>query len=72
MEVIEVQPDLLPADTVAARLSISEQTLANWRATGRYARSLPHVKIGAAVRYRAADVERVIAEGLTPTSPQAA
>ena len=68
MDAIAVQPDLLPADEVAQRLNISEQTLSNWRATGRYADQLPHVKIGGAVRYRADVVERACQEGITRPS----
>lgn len=56
--------DLLTAGQVAQRLNISEQTLANWRATGRYADALPHVKIGGTVRYRADVVERARQEGV--------
>ena len=67
MDAIAVQPDLLPADEVAQRLNISEQTLANWRATGRYAEQLPHLKIGGAVRYRSDVVERACQEGITRT-----
>lgn len=55
---------MLTTDEVAQRLGISAQTLANWRATGRYGEQLPFVKLGGAVRYRSADVERAQREGI--------
>jgi predicted site-specific integrase-resolvase len=68
VDAIAVQTELLTADEVAQRLNISEQTLANWRATGRYAHQLPHVKIGGAVRYRSDVVERACHEGIKSTT----
>lgn len=49
---------LLPASEAAAALGTTLQTLANWRATGRY--SLPYVKVGRLVRYRSADLQAFI------------
>ncbi|MGA2233489.1 MAG: helix-turn-helix domain-containing protein [Tepidisphaeraceae bacterium] len=46
---------LLTPEQVAARLNVRVLTLSTWRATGRH--SLPFVKIGHRVRYRASDVE---------------
>ncbi len=48
---------LLTASQVAEHLSISPQTLANWRTAGRYATELPHLKMGRSIRYRASAVE---------------
>ena len=48
---------LLTATQVAEHLSISPQTLANWRTNGRYADELPHLKMGRSIRYRASAVE---------------
>lgn len=64
MDAIAVQPGLLTPDQTAQRLNMASQTLANWRATGRYADQLPWLKLGGAVRYRAEDVERVRQEGI--------
>jgi predicted site-specific integrase-resolvase len=52
---------LLTAEQVAQRLSVTEQTLAHWRSTGRV--HLPYVAISRrCVRYRYEDVERFINE----------
>ena len=48
---------LLTASQVAKHLSISPQTLANWRTTGRYSIELPHLKVGRSIRYRESAVE---------------
>lgn len=48
-------PKLLTEQETAEALSIKPQTLALWRTTKRY--DLAYVKIGRAVRYRAADVQ---------------
>ncbi|MDP9202717.1 MAG: helix-turn-helix domain-containing protein [Gemmatimonadota bacterium] len=71
MDGTAVLSDLLTTDQVAQKLGIAAQTLQNWRATGRYAGQLPHVKIGGAVRYRSEDVERVRQEGITRPSTAA-
>ena len=67
-----VQRGLLTPDQTAQRLNVAAQTLANWRATGRYAEQLPHVKLGGAVRYRSEDVERARQEGITRTDTDSA
>jgi transposase-like protein len=67
-----VLPELLTTDQVAQKLGISAQTLTNWRATGRHADELPHIKIGVAVRYRADVVERACQEGIKSTTDTAA
>lgn len=52
----------LSADTMmkrpkaAAYIGVCEQTLANWATSGRY--ELPFIKVGRAVRYRKADLDR--------------
>ncbi len=50
--------ELLTPDDVADLLDISVQTLASWRASGRY--DLPYVKIGRLVRYRKSAVEEFL------------
>lgn len=54
---------LLKPSEVAESLGIKESTLEAWRCRGG-GPSLPFVKIGHAVRYRAADVEKLVADGL--------
>lgn len=55
---LSILPDLLTPRDLAKVLCTSEQTLANWRSTGRY--DLPFVKAGGVVRYDAKDVARFI------------
>lgn len=57
---LEELPDsyLLSPREAAKALSVHQNTLANWRSTGRI--SLPYVRIGRHVRYRAGDVLRFI------------
>ena len=43
-------------------LQVPEKTLAVWRSTNRVV--LPYCKIGGAVRYRRADLERFIAQNM--------
>lgn len=50
---------LMTTKQVAARLNVSEQTLDNWRSTGRV-QGLPFVIVGGGVRYRDGDVEAFI------------
>lgn len=50
---------LTPSET-ADLLRCKTQTLACWRSCKRY--SLPWVKVGRSIRYKAADVERFVAE----------
>jgi len=50
---------LLSRKEAAECLGVKPQTLAAWHVTGRY--GLPVVKVGRAVRYRLADLERWIA-----------
>ena len=51
-------PELLDERTAAAALDLKPQTLAVWRASGRYA--LPFVRVGRSVRYRAADLQKFL------------
>jgi predicted site-specific integrase-resolvase len=60
MEADAKKQDVLRSPEHAADiLGTSNQTLANWRATGRYA--LPYVKVGRLVRYRDSDLAAFIA-----------
>ncbi|MBK4739217.1 helix-turn-helix domain-containing protein [Noviherbaspirillum pedocola] len=60
MEAEVKNQDVLKSPGQAAGfLGASIQTLANWRATGRY--SLPYVKVGRLVRYRESDLVAFIA-----------
>lgn len=52
--------DLLPPQTLAQELGVTQQTLKNWRKDPRI--NLPFIKVGRAVRYRREDVERFLAE----------
>jgi len=66
-------PELDPLlNTVAAAklLAIDPETLANWRAAGRY--TLPFVKVGRLVRYRPADLTAFIASRTVNTAATAA
>lgn len=56
-------PQLLTPAEAAAALRVSVGTLAQWRHHKRY--SLPFFKIGAAIRYRADDVQAFIEKGET-------
>ena len=57
---------MLPPKTTAEILGVETQTLAAWRSNKRVA--LPWVKCGAAVRYKASDVQRFIEKNtVTPT-----
>lgn len=58
-------PTLLTAAEVAGLLRLDAKTLANWRCTGRGA--LPYLRVGRRIRYRRADVEALIAEGVVGT-----
>lgn len=51
-------PELLDERTAAAALDLKPQTLAVWRASGRY--GLPFVKVGRSVRYRAVDLQKFL------------
>lgn len=59
---LDTLPDsaLLDSRTTAALLGIQNETLANWRSTGRY--GLPYTLIGRLPRYRAGDIRRFITE----------
>ena len=61
-----VLPELMSPRQVAELLDVSQQTLSNWRSTGRYA--LPFVKASATVRYDARDV-RLFIESRRVTFP---
>jgi excisionase family DNA binding protein len=61
MAVLLDLPTLLTPAEVAAQLRVSVGTLAVWRCTKRY--PLKFLKIGHAVRYRAADVEEFLRQG---------
>lgn len=50
---------LMTTKQVSIRTNVPEQTLDNWRTTGRV-KGLPWVRIGGAVRYRHEDVEAFI------------
>jgi excisionase family DNA binding protein len=52
-------PKLLTRKEAAEALGVRPETLAVWHCTGRY--KLPVVKVGRAVRYRPADLERWLA-----------
>jgi hypothetical protein len=58
---IDALDPLDPPHVVAAGLSVSIQTLANWRCTKRVA--LPYVKIGRSVRYRRSEWQRLSTTG---------
>lgn len=62
------QKVLKSPEQAACVLNTSTQTLANWRATGRYV--LPYVKVGRLVRYRLSDLEAFIE--IRTVSPQPA
>ena len=53
---------LLTPKEAAARLRVTEGTLAKWRMTAL--RRLPYVKVGAKVAYTEAAIEAFIADGL--------
>ncbi len=64
---------LLTPKEAAARLRVTEGTLAKWRMTAL--RRLPYVKVGAKVAYTEAALEDFIADGLrqsTSDRPEAA
>lgn len=52
--------ELLTPEQTADYLGLCVQTLSVWRSAGRH--GLPFVKIGSRVRYRAADVEKFLAD----------
>lgn len=52
---IGVNPALLSRKEAAVYLGVSEQTLAIWKSTGRYA--LPVVKVGRLAKYRRSDLD---------------
>lgn len=56
------RPRLLTVQQAAERLGLAPHTLNIWRCSKRY--GLAYVKVGRAVRYREADVERFIETGL--------
>jgi len=53
---------LLTAAEVAEQLAVSVDTLAGWRSSRRF--KLPYVRLGGAIRYRAADVEKAVARAV--------
>lgn len=55
---------LLTDAQVSSVLKVPLPTLAAWRCNGRV-KGLPFVKIGGAIRYRRADVERFIQSNVT-------
>jgi excisionase family DNA binding protein len=61
--------ELLTEHEAAAFLRLKPQTLRVWRCAGRY--EIPFAKIGRAVRYRRADLERWVAVQLVGTSDTA-
>lgn len=50
----------LTVEQTAAFLKLTARTLDIWRSTGRH--GLPYIKVGGAVRYRRADLEKWLAE----------
>jgi hypothetical protein len=67
--ILQDQSKLLSPDRAAQVLDTTTQTLANWRATGRYV--LPYVKVGRLVRYRQSDLTAFItANTVVPHSLQ--
>lgn len=54
-------PSLLTPAEVADLLKVKPRTLEDWR-LGRAGPALPFVRLGRTVRYRAADVQRLIAD----------
>lgn len=61
------QSDLLSREEAAEYLGVSPKTLATWACTKRY--PLPVVKLGRAVKYRVADLEKFI-ESRTVGTPE--
>ena len=61
---------LLTEAEVADLLGVKPATVESWRIRGIGPR-LPWIKVGRAVRYRLADVERVVAEGTKSTGEAA-
>lgn len=61
------QSDLMSRDEAAQYLGVSPKTLATWACTKRY--TLPVVKLGRAVKYRVADLEKFI-ESRTVGTPE--
>ena len=59
MTTISDGPKLLTREQAAAYLGVKPRTLAVWASTRRY--GLRFVKVGRAVRYRMADLERWLA-----------
>jgi len=55
---------LLKKAEVAELLGIAPATLSTWRSRQRY--PLPYVRCGRAIRYRAQDVEKFVAERTQP------
>lgn len=58
MATLSATERLLTREEAAAILGVKAQTLAVWHSYRRY--PLPVVKVGRAVRYRLADIERFI------------
>ena len=54
---------LLTRKQAAEFLGVKESTLAHWKCTGRY--NLASVKIGRLVKYRIADLEKFIEQGVS-------
>jgi predicted site-specific integrase-resolvase len=68
MEANATKQDVLKSPEQAAGvLNTSIQTLANWRATGRY--PLPYVKVGRLVRYRESDLAAFISANTVAPQP---
>ena len=59
--------EYLTVNEIAEHLKLNQQTLRNWIDQG----SLPAVRIGRRVRIRRADLDRILAQGMTgPVEPQ--
>ena len=57
-----MEEKLLTAREVADKLGLKISTIYRWR----WARRIPCVKVGAALRFRLSDIDRLIKEGFRP------
>lgn len=65
---MDIQRPFITARELAAMLGVSEGTLANWRTDGG---GPQFVRVGRAIRYRAADVEQWIADRTSENTTEA-
>ncbi len=59
---VKMEEKLLTAKEVADKLGLKLSTIYRWR----WARRIPCVKVGAALRFRLSDIDRLIKEGFRP------